>query len=232
MSLPILLIPGLSCTAEIWARQIPQLWSRGPVTVANHTGGTTMAEIATGILATAPPVFALGGISMGGYIAFEIWRQAPERVKGLALVDTSARADTPDATKRRRSAMAVTRAGRFEQIVALAFPITVHPDHVGDPTLLSLHTRMALAVGADTYVHHQDAIITRPDSRPDLQNITVPTLVIVGDADQLTPPEFAREMASGLPNATLSVVPDAGHMALAEQPDATNAALLAWLDRL
>lgn len=230
-NLPILLVPGLGCTSEVWAAQLPALWGRGPVTIANHLTGDTMAEIATAILAAAPPRFALAGISMGGYIAFEIWRQAPHRVLGLALVDTSARPDAPEATERRRTAIALAESGRFELALAQSFPSAVHPDHLEDAALKALHIRMNRAVGVPAWRRQQEAIIARPDSRPDLAGITVPTLVLVGDADALTPPELAREMAAAIPGAELAVIPQAGHLALAEQPAACNAALLAWLDR-
>lgn len=232
MTLPILLVPGLICTAEVWGAVLPALWSRGPVTIANHTVGASMTEIARSILDAAPPRFALGGVSMGGYIAFEIWRLAPERVRGLALADTSARADTPDVTQRRRDGMALARQGKFSQVVAAPFPVLVHPDHVADPGLFATHTRMGLAIGAQTYLQQQEAIIARPDSRPDLPRITVPTVVLVGDSDALTPPELSQEMAAGIPDATLVTIPRAGHMALIEQPEAVAAALLGWLDRI
>ena len=117
-------------------------------------------------------------------------------------------------------------------MVAAGFPLIVHPDHVEDPSLKALHTRMSLGVGAETYLRQQEAIIARADSRPDLPNIRVPSVVIVGDRDALTPPELSEEMARGLPDAQLAVIGRAGHMALAEQPDAVNAVLLSWLDRL
>lgn len=232
MTIPTLLIPGLGCTAEIWAGQVAGLWSRGPVAIANHLEGDSIAAIADHVLAAAPPRFALAGISMGGYIAFEIWRQAPERVRGLALVDTQARPDSPEATARRRDAVALARAGRFRQVLLAAFPLIVHPDHVDSAELSDLNLRMSLANGVDAYARHQHAIIARADSRPDLATIEVPTTVIVGEGDRLTPPELSQEMAVAIPGATLEHIAAAGHLALAEQPAATTAALLRWLDRL
>jgi pimeloyl-ACP methyl ester carboxylesterase len=229
MTIPILLVPGLNCTAEIFRGQLPTLWQHGPVTIANTLVGATMAELAGAILADAPPRFALAGFSMGGYIAFEILRQSPDRVLKLALLDTSARPDSPEATQKRRDAIALTGQGKFGQVVAAAFPNAVHPDHQSDVELRALHTRMSLAVGPETYVRQQNAIITRPDSRPDLAGITVPTLVVVGDKDALTVPEAAREMATAIPGAHYVEVPTAGHMALAEQPDIVTTAMAEWL---
>ena len=229
MTMPILLVPGLNCTAEIYAHQVPALWRFGPVTVANHTSGSSVAEIATAILRDAPAEFALAGFSMGGYLAFEILRQARDRVLKLALLDTSARPDTPEAKEKRRSAIALTEQGKFNLAVAQSFPNAVHPHHVGNAELKALHVRMATAVGGETYIRQQTAIMNRPDSRPELGAITVPTLVVVGDSDAITVPEVAREMAAGIDGAKLVIVPTAGHMALVEQHAIVTAAMVEWI---
>lgn len=228
MTTPILLVPGLNCTAEIYAHHVPALWQFGPVTIANHTQGSSMPEIAASILGNAPPQFALVGFSMGGYLAFEMLRQARERVLKLGLLDTSARPDTPEAAEKRRSAIALTKQGKFNLAVAQSFPNAVHPDHVNDATLKALHVRMATANGGETYIRQQTAIIGRPDSRPELGAIDVPTLIIVGDKDAITVPDAAREMAAGIPDARLIVVPRAGHMALVEQHATVTAELVEW----
>ncbi len=230
MTIPILLVPGLNCTAEVFAAQLPSLWARGPVTIANHlAGGKTVAGIAAAILEAAPPRFALLGFSMGGYIAFEILRQAPDRILRLALLDTSARPDSPESREKRLAAIALTEQGKFNLAVSQTFPNVVHPDHVGDARLRALHVGMALAVGPETYIRHQQAIMARPDSRPDLPGIGQPTTVIVGAADTVTPPEHAAEMASAIPGARLVTLPDAGHLTPIEQPGLLTAALLEWL---
>jgi len=227
--MPIVLIPGLNCTAAVYSAQVPELWQFGPVTVAHHRHGRSMAGIAARILAAAPPRFALGGFSMGGYIALEIMRQAPERVLRLALIDTSARPDAPEQTERRRQLMDIARAGGFARIPDLQFPNGVHPDNVGDEALRILHRDMALANGMAAYLDQQEAIISRPDSRPDLAAIACPTLIVVGDGDQITPPALAGEMADLIAGARVVTVPKAGHMALIEQPQAVTAALVGWL---
>lgn len=232
MTIPTLLVPGLGCTAEIWSGQVPDLWLRGPVAIANHLVGGSVAEMAASILAAAPQRFALAGISMGGYIALELWRQAPERVRGLALVDTQARPDSPEVTAKRRDAVALAEAGKFRQVLLNAFPLAVHPDHADSEPLRELHLRMSFANGVEAYARHQQAIISRPDSRPDLPGISVPTTIIVGEDDRLTPPDLSREMAAAIPGAQLELIAGAGHLTLAEQPEATTAALLRWLDRL
>jgi pimeloyl-ACP methyl ester carboxylesterase len=226
---PILLIPGLLCTAEIFAPQIAALEPYGPVTVADTLEGETIPEIAANILAHASPRFALAGISMGGYICFEIMRQAPKRVIKLALLDTTARPDTPEQTAQRRALIALSRKVRLKTILGQMFTTLVHPAHRRNSHLRDIQTRMGLAVGIDGMARQQAAIIARPDSRPDLPNIAVPTLVLVGDKDPLTPPDRAEEMAAAIPEARLVIVPDCGHISTLEQPEAVNRALIEWL---
>lgn len=227
---PILLVPGLVCTAELFGSQLPALWTRGPVIVASTLGGDSMGAIADDILADAPPRFALAGLSMGGYLAFEILRRAPERVERLALLDTSARPDTPEQSERRRGLMARLDSEAFEAVIEPVLRGLPAPARREDEALFQTNLRMARAVGADGFRRQTRAIIGRPDSRPDLAGITIPALVLVGDQDAVTPPEIAREMADAIPGARLSIIPDSGHVSTLEQPEAITQALLDWLD--
>jgi pimeloyl-ACP methyl ester carboxylesterase len=228
MALPTVLIPGLACSARLWAEQVPALWRYGPVMVADHTRQDSMAAIAASILAEAPPRFALAGLSMGGYISFEILRQAPERVAKLALLDTQATPDPPEASERRRAQVALARQGRLREVVDQLFPNLVHPARADDEVLLELSYRMAEEVGAEGFARQQAAIIGRPDSRPDLAGIACPTLVLVGDGDSITPEARAREMAGAIAGAQLIIVPASGHLSTLEQPQMVSAALEAW----
>src|SRR5215470_18356341 len=142
-SLPIVLIPGLLGSPRLYAEQIPQLWRLGPVTVADHTRDDTMGGIARRILAAAPPRFALIGLSMGGYISFEILRVAPERVVKLALLDTSARPDLPEQSEVRRAQIAEARSGKLHDVVERAFPTWVHPARRTDEALRAASFSMA-----------------------------------------------------------------------------------------
>ncbi|MCA0368214.1 MAG: alpha/beta hydrolase [Proteobacteria bacterium] len=227
---PVVLVPGLACTAEMFAPQVAALSPHRPVSIASTREGDSIARMAAAILRDAPPRFALGGISMGGYIAFEIERQAPERVERLALLDTTARPDAPEQTAQRQALIARAEDGQLEAIMREIASRLLHPRHKADQSLIEVQVRMGLDVGAADFVRQQRAIIGRPDSRPDLPGIRVPTLVLVGDRDPLTPPIRAREMADALPDANLVIVPDCGHASTLEQPDAVNAALLDWLD--
>lgn len=227
--LPIVLIPGLLASPRLYAAQIPQLWRFGPVTLADHTRDDDIGAIAARILATAPQRFALAGLSMGGYVAFEILRQAPQRVARLALLDTSARADTPEQSSLRRSQMQQAEGGQLVQIANAQFERAVHPRHRSDAALCAINQRMAEEVGAAAFVRQQRALIGRPDSRPGLAEIRCPTLVLVGDGDELTPPELAAEIAAGIRAAHLVTVPQSGHLSSLEQPEAVGAALCEWL---
>ncbi len=165
-ALPIVLVPGLTCSARLYAEQIPALWRFGSVMVADHTRDDSMAAIARRILDAAPPRFALAGLSMGGYISFEIMRRAPRRVAKLALLDTGARADTPEQTERRHGVMALAKSGRYAEVPDLAFPLYVHRRRHGDQTLKRLVRTMAEETGADAFLRQQQAIIGRPDFAP------------------------------------------------------------------
>jgi pimeloyl-ACP methyl ester carboxylesterase len=227
--IPILLIPGLLCSPRLYAEQIPQLWRLGPVTIADHTRDDSMSAIAQRILASAPSRFALVGLSMGGYISFEIMRQSPERVAKLALLDTSPRPDTPEQSEARRAQIALAKCGRLPEVLDTAFSQLVHPNHRGDERVRQLLYQMAAEVGVDGFVRQQMANIGRPDSRPGLGAIRCPTLVLVGDADVLTPPDRAAEIANGIAGARLVTVPESGHSSTVEQPEFVTQALLEFL---
>lgn len=231
MSSPILLVPGLNCTAECYAGQVPALWQFGSVLIPDHRRGSSMAEIAAAILAEAPPEFALAGFSMGGYIAFELLRQAPERITRLALIDTMARRDTPEGLQKRHDAIELAQAGKHRQLVAANYPGSVHPDNVEDAAIRDISIRMAVENGPEVYVRQQQAILDRPDSAPLLAGILVPTTIVVGEADAITPVAESQAMAAAIPGAELVSIAGAGHMSPTERPAAVAAALVGWLAR-
>ncbi len=228
--LPLVLVPGLLCSPRLYADQIPALWRYGPVTVADHTRDDSMAALARRILEAAPPKFALLGLSMGGYVAFEIMRQVPDRIARLALLDTAARPDTPEQSDRRRAQVSLAREGRLAEVAEQQLAVIVHPDHRGDERLRRLVLQMAEEVGVEAFARQQAALIGRPDSRPGLSAIGCPTLVLVGDGDQLTPPDRAEEIADGIPGSRLVVVAQCGHLSTLEQPAAVTRALEQWLE--
>ena len=228
----LLLLPALISDARMWLPQINGLASAARTAVADLTGADTMAALASAVLAKAPPgPFALAGLSMGGYVAFEIMRQAPERVMALALLDTSARADTPEATENRRKAM--TRADSdFGGVIADLLPRLVASAGGNDKSINDVLTSMAWDAGKEVFKRQQTAIIGRADSRALLGHIRCPTLVLCGREDSITPPAIHEEMASAIAGAELRVVDRCGHISTLGQAAEVTAALQHWLARV
>lgn len=225
MSEPVVLIPGLYLTPAFFAGQMATLWCHGGVMVANHARDDAIAALAKRILDEAPPRFALVGHSMGGYAAFEMLRQAPARIARVVLLDTSARADTEEQVANRKRQISIAQSGKFPEIPRTLFAKLVHPDRANDAALLADVERMAADTGAEGFVRQQRAIMSRPDSRPSLAAIRCPVTVVVGDGDQVTPPEHAREIADGIAGAKLEVMAGVGHYCAIEAPDRVAALL-------
>lgn len=199
------------------------------IQVADSAAADTIGGLAAVALRDAPPRFALAGLSMGGYVAFEMLRREPSRVERLCLVDTTARPDMPEQSQRRRSLMGIAAAKGMHEVVPLLLPGLLSPENVNDPCLVDLIGQMADQVGVEGFVRQQRAILGRPDSRPGLGQIGVPTTVVVGADDQLTPPDRAQEMVDAIRGALLVVIPGAGHLAPIENPTAVTAAMREWL---
>lgn len=227
---PLVFAPGLNCTEDLYAPQIAVLAGGRDILVADHRSDDSLAAMAERLLAAAPARFALCGLSMGGYLAFEVMRRAPERVTRLALLDTSAKPATPETNAPREQMIELAGKGAFDNVVTLLWQRLVAPDRLTDEALRLRVKAMAEAVGPEGFIRQQRAIMGRPDSRPGLAAIAVPTLVLVGEQDQITPPAEAEEIAKGVGvNATLVRVPGAGHLSSLEAPDAVTAALKTWL---
>lgn len=228
---PLIFVPGLGCTARLFEQQMAALGSERILTVADHRRDDTMAAIARRLLAAAPPRFALAGLSMGGYVAIEVIRQAPDRVARLALLDTGPGADGDAARERRLRHIALAEAGRLEEVARELWPAFVHPDRRGDRVLRAVFETMLHDTGAEAFVRQERAIMGREDGRAVLSAFEMPALVLVGEADTVTPPELAREMAELVEWSSLVVVPECGHLSTLERPEAVTAALRAWLAR-
>lgn len=231
MARPMLLfLPGLLCDARLWRDQVAALGDEVPCLVADLTHDDTIGAMAERALRGVPAdaVLSVCGLSMGGYVALEIMRRAPARVARLALLDTSARPDTPEQTRRRRALLALSESGMFRGVTPRLLPQLLAPENVAGPLGAEVMA-MAERVGRPAFHRQQRAIMHRVDSRPDLPAIAVPTLVGVGAQDALTPPELAEEMAGLIPRATLVRFANAGHLPTMEQPAAVNAALDAWI---
>lgn len=228
---PLLLVPGLLCDSALWAHQSEFLADVAEIFVADTTRDDSIRAMASRALAEAPDRFALSGLSMGGYVALEIMRQAAARVTRLALLDTSARADTPQQTARRRGLIELAEKGRFKGVTPRLLPLLIHPDRQAEEGLASAVINMAERVGQPAFLRQQRAIMGRPDSRPDLPGIAVPTIVLCGRQDALTPLAVHEEMAAVIPGARLCVVEECGHLSPMERPHAVTALMRDWLLR-
>lgn len=224
---PLVLVPGLTCDGEVFRAQTAALADLADMTVADTLSDDSIAAMAERLLDDAPDRFALAGFSMGGYVAMEVIARAPERVTRLALLDTSATADDAGHAAVRRAAVRTAQERGFEKVLRGSLNLLVHPQ--ADPAIGDAVVAMALRVGIEAFERQQGAIIGRADPLPGLAAISVPTLVLVGADDRTTPPHYARAIASAVPGAVLVTVPDCGHMAPMERPEAVSAALRTWL---
>lgn len=229
--LPLVLCSGLLCDDALWAPQVAALADVADLWLPDFTRQQTMAEMGATVLREAPwPQFALAGLSMGGYIALEAFAQAPRRVRQLALLDARARPETDADRARRQQLIALAERDRgFGAITRQLLPLMVHASRTGDAALTAIIAGMADRTGVEAYARQQAAIVSRRDFRPSLQHVDVPTLVLCGREDQITPLECSEEMAAAIPGATLAVLEHCGHMSTLERPDAVTAALRAWL---
>jgi len=224
----VFILPGLLEDADAFEAVIEGLKDVATCVVADLTRANTMAGLAKEALKQAPwEKFLLAGHSMGGYVALEVMRQAPQRVTALALLNTNARPDTPESTENRRRLMALADRD-FESVSTTLLPRLMTKEHLEDPLLTGTIGQMALAVGKDSFKRQEEAIIGRIDSRPHLKDIRCPTLVIAAAEDQLMPVAVLKEMADAIPGARLEVVEDSGHMTTLEHPERIVELLRDW----
>lgn len=226
---PLVLCPGVLNDAGLWRYQIDSLTDMADCTVADLGCADSMGALADAVLAMAPPRFALAGLSMGGYVSFEILRRAPDRVLRLALLDTSARPDSEESRLRRLDLIGIAKRGGFAKIPGQLMPNLLHPDHLKDERIAGEVLAMAGRVGVDAFIRQQTAVMNRPDSRPSLSAITVPTLVAGGRQDAITTPEITGEIAAGIPGARFVIIEESGHLSPLEQPQTVAALLRYWL---
>lgn len=228
-SLPIVIASGQLLTRETWTPQL-SAWSDRDVLHADHTMDDTIAGMATRLLDAAPARFALVAHAMGGFVAFEVMRRAPERVARLALIATLASADGPAQTARRQGYIDLVYSAHFDQVIEERIPMLFPPERRGDAALLSLARQMAADTGPDTFLRQQRTIMARIDSRPMLGAIPVPVLLVRGDADGITTTEQQRDMLDGIPDVRLETLPGAGHLPTVEAAERTTALLSDWID--
>lgn len=229
----LILIPGLACDAGLWHAQLQAVsarWNARVTDVAERSA--SIEEMARRLLAEHAGPLVLCGASMGGMVAMEAARQAPARVRGLALLGTSARPETPDMRQLREQAIGLFESGRADEVLRANVPFAFDRRHPGLKALAKDYLEMVLRVGAAQLVRQNRAVMARPDARIHLHALRCPVLVASGESDSLTPPDCAREIAALVPQAELHLLPLCGHMLTMEQPAAVNALLLDWLARL
>ncbi len=227
--IPLLLLPGSLCDATMWSHQLHGLTGSAQTQVPDFQGLDSVPAMAEAVLAEAQTgPFAIAGFSLGGYVALEIVRRAPERVLALALLDTSARADKPENASGREAniaAFAECPAEVVEKFVAITAAAATPPE------VIVTVRNMMLRRAQQQYIAQQRAMMTRPDARATLASIRCPVLCLWGSADRATPPEVNRELATSIPDARMLEIADAGHMTPLEAPAQVTGALRDWLQR-
>ncbi|NVK18391.1 MAG: alpha/beta hydrolase [Methylocystaceae bacterium] len=225
----LFLLPGMMCDRSLWRHQIETLSPLYDIRVADFTKGDSIDAFADHVLNEAPDRFSLAGLSMGGYVAFEILRRKPEVVTRLALIDTSPYADLEDHAAFRKGVMDVARDQGMGQVVETLLPRLIHSARIEDQDLIKQVDAMAHRVGEKVFIDQQVALLNRRDSFVDLKNIDCPTSVIVGRQDQLTPLKISQQMADEIPDAKLVEIENCGHLSTMEQPEALSAVLRLWM---
>lgn len=228
---PLVLLPGMMCDARLFGPQIEAFSHERAVMVAPLGNHETVAALAAEVLDIAPPTFALAGLSMGGIVAMEVFRQAPQRVSRLALLDTNPKAETDKIAQFREPQIAKVRAGQLRAVMRDEMKPNYLTDGPNMGKILDLCMAMAETLGPDVFVRQSRALQARPDQQETLRAVKVPTLILCGEDDSLCPLHRHELMHELIPHATLTVIKNAGHLPTLEQPAPTNEALEQWLNQ-
>ena len=229
----LLFLPGLACDSTMWQAQLAEMPAHLSACATNiHTRHDTLEAMAGTLLAEHVGELILCGASMGGMLAMEVARQAPARIRGLALLGTSARPEDAATRALREAAIVLFEQGRMAEVLLANLPLAFDASRAADTALHQSYLGMIGRAGAAQLVAQNRAVIARPDALAHLGRLRCPVLVLCGESDQLTPPERSRELAAAIPGAELALLPQCGHMLTMEQPEALNARLLDWLGRV
>jgi pimeloyl-ACP methyl ester carboxylesterase len=228
----LVLLPGLAGDQVMWRSQLDALAAWKPLVADVHMRFGDIPAMAAALLDEHAGELVLCGASMGGMIAMEAARQAPGRIRGLALLGTTARPENAEMREVRENAIRLFEAGRVEEVIAPNVRFAFHPDNAADPRITQAYLEFVLRAGAQQLIRQNRAVMSRPDARLHLPRIACPALVMGGDADQLTPPDHADEIAGLIRGSQRLLVPRCGHMLTMERPDVVNAAMLRWLEAL
>ncbi|MEX1214949.1 alpha/beta fold hydrolase [Saccharospirillum sp.] len=229
---PLLLLPGMMCDARLFTPQVNRFSAERAVQVACLTRHNRVEQMAQAVLASAPERFALAGLSMGGIVAMEVVRQAPQRVAGLALLDTNPLAEDARVQASRGPQMKTAAAGGLlDMLVERVFPNYLAAG-AEQEAMLATCFAMAETLGAGVFIRQSQALMHRPDQTDTLRRFTVPTLILCGDEDRLCPVSRHTLMKELMPHARLHIIPGAGHLTTLEKPTDTNDAMAQWLEAL
>lgn len=232
MKTPVVFLPALLCNAGLFIHQIKTMESECDFYVPDLGLDENVSDAAVRVLKRAPERFVLGGISMGGYVALEIMRQAPERVRGLILADTNAHADPEAAREKRLKAIETAREKGIEPLIKPTLLDIIAPEHRSNDVTRHILERMAELTGVDKYVNEQKTIMSRPDSTASIGKIDCPVLVVGGEKDALSPPDALDAMTRLIPRAAHVVIRNAAHLPPLENPAAFTAALRAFIGKI
>lgn len=225
----IILLPGLLCDASMWDAQVKALEPYADVLVADFSQADSIEAMARSALALTQGAVIAVGHSMGARVAMEMVRLAPERIAKLGLIDTGVHPRREGEELNRQALVDLAFAEGMGALAERWLPPMVHADRVDDQALLKPLKAMVLRATPEQHRRQIQALLNRPDARPQLQNIACPTLVMVGRQDRWSPLAQHEEIAALIPDAELVVIEDSGHMSLVEQPERVSEALLRWL---
>ncbi|WP_208349109.1 alpha/beta fold hydrolase [Pseudaestuariivita rosea] len=229
MNEPLVLLPGLMCDARLFFHQINVISAERPVMVSPITQGERIEQIASDILSAAPAKFALCGLSMGGIVAMEVQRRAPDRVTRIALLDTSPLAETPAVAAEREPQIVRAKTGQLVEVMREVMqPKYLAPGpHRID--VLNTFIDMATALGPEVFIRQSRALQKRKDQQKTLRQLKCPVLILCGEHDTMTPVKRHEFMAELIEHAKLKIIEGAGHLPTLEKPKATTQALQDWL---
>lgn len=225
----LILLPAFMSTRTLWRPQIAALADIAKIDVVELTPFYSVTQMAEAVLDQAPARFALAGLSLGGFTAFEIMRRAPQRVLRLALISTTARNDSLERLATRKPQIEAVQSGRFAEVVEGFLKVLQSPGHPWSPEVLDTVRHMVHEAGPDCFLRQQNAMINRVDQRDSLAAIPCPTIVIHGREDQSWPLENGEQLARLIPGARLSVIESCGHFPTLDRPTETTEVLRAWL---
>ena len=226
----LLLLPGLMCDSAVWAHQRTHLSRHARIIIPEFRGFDSLTAMAQHVLDTAPEAYAVAGHSMGGRVALELFNLAPERMKRLALLDTGVHPKNPGEDQVRQEYIDLALQGGMEAVAEKWIPPMIHPERLGDTDLTGAIKAMVERTSVAEFTGQIRALLNRPDASACLPRIKCPTLLLAGRQDSWSPPGQHEAMLQQIPNATLVIIENSGHMTPMERPEAVTAALQDWLN--